>query len=232
MADEKINNDNAEYLGRKITAKGTTNNKDWAVYKLTFNIGQNERYFSCFSSTKGFDTLKEGETYGIGWVLDPYTNKEGKEVQGRKIINIGETRESNNKVAEEVDDKMNKEDYWASKEEDILIGQSINLAVQHLGFTKQDLSTSNIEKTAENYKNIILAVKDKLKGSVAGRKEAIPTHPKDETEIKEVKDLIESMGGTATIDQLTHKFGEGTVAMLMDLGDDFIVTGNTVEVKK
>ena len=229
MGDMKYKN--ATYLGRKLFKEGEKNGKKWKLFKVELEIGDTKRTMSMFGSVKGSDSLVEGEYYSFGYTEEDWS-KDGKSGTNRQINFIGEAKEGQPDGVKEEAPPKSSDDHYNSREEDILIGQSINLAVQHLGFTKQELSTTNIAKTAENYRDIILEVKDKLKGKLAGTSKPAPIHPKDDAEIKEVKGFIGSVGGTATIDQLTHKFGEGTVAMLINLQDDFVVSGENVGVKE
>ena len=238
MSDDEKKYVNGEYVGRELKKEGTTNNKDWKVYDLKFKVGEYVNTYGCFKSAKGFDDLDEGKTFGLGYTEKAWTQGE-KSGTNRTIFEIGEPKEIVVDTAEEVEVEeasgktvkksvpQSKEDYWKSKEEDILIGQSINLAVLHLGFMKQELTTSNIGKTAESYKRVIEEVRAKLKGIPPVK----PKDDKDLTEITEVKKVMTEYGGTATIDQLTAKFGEGTVKMMLDLTDDFEIDGGAVKLK-
>lgn len=219
---------NAEFIGKTLQSKGEKKDgKPWKKYKLVFRVDDYERNFSSFDSVKGFDKLSEGETFNIGYVPEEYNHPEHGLVKSRKLIFVGEAKETG--MPEQVPvQSSGKEDYWKSKEEDILIGQSINLAVLHIGFTKQEFTQKNILHYSDTFKTIISFVREQLK---SGKKTEQKPDPKTEAEIKEVKDMITFVGGSATIDQLTHKFGEGTVAMLLELSDDFVVDGGMVKLK-
>lgn len=102
MADSELEKTSGYYRGNEFTRK-TNTGKD--QYKVMFSpsMESDKRFsFKCFNTTKGFDLLKPGELYDIGFVTDePYTNRAGVTVSNSKTaMFFGEHSEDSNTTTE------------------------------------------------------------------------------------------------------------------------------------
>lgn len=242
------------YMGRQFSKK--FDNEDGTStksYRLEFKETENSQYTTkvwAYDNTKGFELLEEGNLYTVGYVEDHY-EKNGKQVTSRKGRFITEYDESkspsnntNNKGGSSPRGTTPKttattgDTFWQDKEKDIRIGQAINLAMAFFQLTNQtDLKQENFNRVVEQMYAKLEGARTYMLKKLSEPKFSEPDRIEEEAvlddvskaEIEDVKRLVKDFG-EATIDQLTHKFGEGTVKMILD-SDLFSIQGDKVTLK-